>query len=75
MHPATYLRRKAAGEYLKTKFGFGSDKTLAKLASLGGGPAFHKAGPAALYEPAALDEWALSKIGPEQKSTSDRGSA
>jgi hypothetical protein len=64
MHPATYLRRKAAGEYLKTKFGFGSDKTLAKLASLGGGPAFHKAGPAALYEPAALDEWALSKIGP-----------
>jgi hypothetical protein len=72
MHTAQYLRRKAAGEYLKTKFGFGSEKTLAKLATLGGGPAFHKAGPAALYEPASLDDWALAKIGPAQKSTSEK---
>jgi hypothetical protein len=71
MNSAQYLRRKNAGDYLKTKYGFGSEKTLAKLACVGGGPTFHKAGPAALYEPAALDEWALSKIGAPQRSTSD----
>jgi hypothetical protein len=71
----TYLRRKDAGEYLKAKYGFGSKKTLAKLACLGGGPEFRKAGPAALYEPAALDAWALGKIGGLQKSTSDRQGA
>jgi len=48
---------------------------LAKLACLGGGPEFRKAGPAALYEPAALDAWALGKIGGPQKSTSDRQGA
>jgi hypothetical protein len=71
MHPAQFLRRKQAGEYLKAKFGFGSEKTLAKLACIGGGPEFCKAGTAALYEPAKLDEWALAKIGPSQRSTSD----
>jgi len=75
MPPVQFLRRKAAGEYLKAKFGFGSDKTLAKLACLGGGPTFHKAGAAALYEPAALDEWALAKIGAPQQSTSDTRAA
>jgi hypothetical protein len=58
-----FLRRKQAGEYLKTKYGFGSEKTLAKLACVGGGPQFRKAGTATLYEPSALDTWALSKIG------------
>ena len=66
-----FLRRKQAGEYLKTKYGFGSEKTLAKLACVGGGPQFRKAGTAALYEPSALDTWALSKIGAPQRSTSD----
>lgn len=68
-----YLRRNAAGEYLKTKFGFGSAKTLAKLACVGGGPVFRKAGTAALYEAADLDTWALAQIGPAQTSTSDAG--
>jgi hypothetical protein len=72
MHPAQYLRRKQAGEYLKSRYGFGSEKTLAKLASVGGGPEFRKAGVAAVYEPAKLDEWALAKIGAPQNSTSDR---
>lgn len=71
MSAAQFLRRKAAGEYLKAKFGFGSEKTLAKLACVGGGPEFCKAGPAALYEPAKLDEWALAKIGAPRRSTSD----
>jgi hypothetical protein len=75
MHPAQYLRRKQAGIYLKEKFGFGSEKTLAKLASVGGGPIFRKAGTAALYEEEHLDAWAHSKIGPEQVSTSDTRAA
>jgi hypothetical protein len=72
MHPAQYLRRKLAGEYLKTKYGFGSEKTLAKLASVGGGPVFRKANMAVLYDPKDLDEWALAKIGAPQTSTSDK---
>lgn len=66
-----YLRRKAAGEYLKSRYGFGSEKTLAKLATIGGGPLFHKAANAALYKPDDLDAWALAKIGKAQRSTSD----
>ncbi|THD45211.1 MAG: hypothetical protein E7774_08505 [Bradyrhizobium sp.] len=66
-----YLRRKTAGIYLRNKYGFGSEKSLAKLASVGGGPEFRKAGSAALYEPSKLDEWAVSKIGKPRRSTSD----
>jgi hypothetical protein len=74
MHPAQFLRRKAAGKYLNDKFGFGSERTLAKLACLGGGPEFRKAGPIVLYEPEKLDDWALAQIGKPQLSTSDTGS-
>jgi hypothetical protein len=70
MHPAQYLRRRPAGEYLKAKYGFGSEKTLAKLACIGGGPEFRKAGNVALYEPAKLDEWALGRISEPRHSTS-----
>ena len=75
METIQFLRRKAAGEYLKAKYGFGSDKTLAKLACLGGGPLFHKAANAAIYKPEDLDAWALSKIGAAQTSTSDAAAA
>lgn len=71
MEAVKFLRRKAAGEYLKQKFGFGSEKTLAKLACVGGGPIFRKAGPAALYVTDDLDAWALAKIGEPQCSTSE----
>ena len=70
MPPAQFLRRRAAGEYLRQRYGFGSEKTLAKLACLGGGPEFRKAANAALYEPAKLDEWALAKISAPRRSTS-----
>ncbi len=70
-----FLRRKAAGEYLKSKYGFGSEKTLAKLACVGGGPEFRKAGSAALYEPAKLDAWAQSKISAPVRSTSEMEAA
>ena len=67
-----FLRRKDAGEYLKSKFGFGSERTLAKLASVGGGPEFRKRNVTVLYEPEALDRWALAKIGAPQSSTSSK---
>jgi hypothetical protein len=74
MHPQ-FLRRKQAGEYLKKTYGFGSERTLAKLACIGGGPEFRKAGAAVLYEIPVLDNWAQSKISGAQGSTSDKGAA
>jgi len=74
-HDVAFLRRKDAGEYLKRRFGFGSPQTLAKLASIGGGPEFRKAGQVVLYEIPVLDAWAQSKIGDPVRSTSDRGGA
>ncbi len=75
MHPAQYLRRKQAGEYLKGKYGFGSEKTLAKGAVTGDTPLFRKAGRVVLYEIDALDAWAQAKIGEPQSSTSDTRAA
>ena len=71
MHPAQYLRRKEAGEYLKSKFGFGSAKTLAKLACLGGGPEMVYAGAIPLYSFAALDAWVASKLTAPVRNTSE----
>jgi hypothetical protein len=67
-----FYRRKAAAEYLTNKYGFGASATLAKLAVIGGGPEFHKAGRIVLYAEAGLDTWALSKIGAPRHSTSER---
>lgn len=67
-----FLRRPEAAEYVRSKYGFGSKKSLDKLATTGGGPEFRKAGHLVVYEPAKLDEWALSKISEPKHSTSDR---
>ena len=67
-----FLRRDAAGEYLKKTYGFGAARTLAKGAVTGDTPEFHKAGRLVLYTRDALDKWALAKIGAPQRSTSDR---
>lgn len=66
-----FLRRKAAAAYLNNKYGFGTDRSLAKMATTGGGPAFRKFSRFALYEPAALDAWAESRISAPRVSTSD----
>ena len=71
-----FMRRRAAGNYLKDRYGHGSEKTLAKLACLGGGPEFHKAGDrVVLYTKEALDAWALAKISGPLKSTSEAAAA
>ncbi len=71
MRTAEYLRRKEAGEYLRVKFGHGSEKTLAKLAVTGGGPVYRKAGKMVFYTPEDLDNWALSMMGVPRRTTSD----
>jgi hypothetical protein len=71
MQSKQYFRRFAAGDYLQKTYGFCSAKSLAKLATIGGGPRFHKAGIAVLYTKADLDDWARAKIGGPQASTSD----
>jgi hypothetical protein len=66
-----FLRRKRAGEYLQSNYGFGAERTLAKLAVVGGGPEYHKVGRFPVYTLGALDSWALSKIGAPVRSTSE----
>jgi hypothetical protein len=67
------LRRTEAAKYVTDTYGFPcSPRTLAKLACVSSrGPPFHKAGPFPLYPVDGLDEWALSKIGPRIRSTSE----
>ena len=70
------LRRSEASKYLKDEWGIErAPATLAKLAVVGGGPHFEKAGRVPLYAPEFLDDWARSLLSPPLASTSDQGSA
>jgi hypothetical protein len=70
--PLRLLRRSEAAEYVRETFGIPlSYRTLAKLAVVGGGPLFRKAGRFPLYEIADLDSWVNARLGPKQCSTSD----
>jgi hypothetical protein len=71
MHQRQYLRPADAADYLKSRYGYGAVRTLAKLRVIGGGPAFHRSGRLIVYEPAALDAWALSRLSVPLHSTSD----
>ena len=65
------LRRWEASEYLKLKFGMTvAAATLAKWASVGGGPPFNRFNRKPLYPIELLDEWAEAKLGPVFKNTS-----
>jgi hypothetical protein len=66
-----FLRRRQAAEYLQTKYGFGAAATLAKGVVTGDSPRYCKAGKIVLYAPQWLDEWALAKIGPVHRSSSE----
>lgn len=73
-HVMRYLRRADAASYVQTSYGFPcSPQWLAKLAVVGGGPLFHKAGRTPLYAPSDLDAWARARIGRPRQSTSDPG--
>jgi hypothetical protein len=65
-------RRDDAAAYIFERHGIPcSPKTLAKLACIGGGPAFYKAGRFPLYADADLDAWAFSKLSRRVTSTSE----
>ncbi len=66
-----YLRRNDAANYLKRKYGSGSRASLAKFATVGGGPKFRKLGRITLYTEETLDDWAEARMGPLQSSTSN----
>lgn len=65
------LLRVEAASYISEHWFPCKPKTLAKLAVVGGGPAFSKAGRTTLYAISDLDDWGKSKIGPRVHSTSE----
>lgn len=72
MTTPVYLRRKAAAEYLRNRWGIPcSEKTLAKLACIGGGPIYRRCGRIPLYTPHDLDAHAEAKVGKPVGSTSE----
>lgn len=71
MEPKTYLRREQAAAYLQERCGAYTAQTLAKLACVGGGPPFRKAGPFPLYTVEDLDAWLDQRMSPTVRSTSE----
>jgi hypothetical protein len=72
MPHTTYLRRRAAAFYLREQRGIPcSEKTLAKLACIGGGPVYRLFGRFPLYTSPDLDAYADAKLGKPVRSTSE----
>jgi hypothetical protein len=68
------FRRSEASEYLNQVWGLRyKPSTLAKLACLGGGPAFESFGRWPLYTQAELDLWVEGRLSGKRTSTSDPG--
>jgi hypothetical protein len=66
------FRRSAASEYLQCHFGVSvKPSTLAKLASIGGGPRFEHFGRRPMYGQEELDAWVQARLSPLKTSTSD----
>jgi hypothetical protein len=65
------LRRRSASDYLRARGFPVAASTLAKLASIGGGPGFQHFGRVPLYTPEALDHWADSRLSAAVASTSE----
>jgi hypothetical protein len=69
--PTVYHQRVSAAKYVREQHGQPcSPAWLAKLAVVGGGPPFRKAGRTPLYAEEDLDEWALSRLSAPMHSTS-----
>ena len=66
------LRRAAASEYLLTVWGVScKPATLAKLATIGGGPRFAHVGRWPVYTPSDLDRWVEDRLTKTRASTSE----
>jgi hypothetical protein len=67
------LRRWEASAYLSLAHGVTvAPATLAKLASVGGGPGFQSVNRTPLYPVVELNRWAAEKLGGMRRSTSDK---
>ncbi len=66
------LRRWEASEYLEMVHGLKvAPATLAKLASVGGGPAYYPANRTPMYPRGELDRWAEQRLGKLVRNTSE----
>ncbi len=65
------LDRRQASKFLTERGYKTAERTLAKLASVGGGPSFRHFGRRVLYDPGALLQWALGRLSSPRSSTSD----
>ena len=66
------LRRREASDYLERAHGVQvAPATLAKYATVGGGPSYQKCGRAPLYPVTELDRWACERLGALVRSSSD----
>jgi hypothetical protein len=69
------LRRAEASRYLAEVHGVSTaTATLARLAVVGGGPAYELWGRVPYYPTPSLDRWAVARLSP-RRSTSDHGKA
>ncbi len=66
-----YLRRFEAAQYLQERVQAYTAATLAKLATVGGGPEYQKLGRFPVYTTEALDKWLESKTSPVVRSTAE----
>lgn len=66
-----YMTRAEAAKYITDNWFPHSPKTLAKLAVIGGGPVFRKAGRVPIYMPSDCDDYARSKISQPVCSTAE----
>jgi hypothetical protein len=74
MNSPRFLRRKEAASYVRETWSYPcSPGTLAKLAVVGGGPIFRRAGRIPLYAVGDLDSWMEAKLGKPLRSTSEAG--
>jgi hypothetical protein len=66
------LRRDAAAEFIRNNFSIPcTTQTLAKFASIGGGPLYRYNGRFPVYDPADLAAWVAERTGPKVSSVSE----
>lgn len=70
------MRRAAASKYLFAEHGVSlAPSTLAKLAVIGGGPAYRLDGRYPVYDRPVLDAYAITRLGPLRSNTSESQAA
>ena len=58
-----YLTKRAASAYLTQTLGLPvAEKSLSKMITIGGGPAYRKFGTRVVYLPSDLESWATSRL-------------